>query len=348
MKTIYDSQKDDFLNHLKGLDRLDQATRDATEFYSETMQFKDTLFPPMSQPASPGYITYNNDYFEIDHPNKILSKNLEEYFINKNTDRSVYSYATDLSEFFEFIFFGLLVDGYYASPIKWEKKKAGSSDYILPTFFFQDAATVKARKSGKKIKSVSRIYSIWTYLNNKYARPRKTKWKKNEVYYLEYPYSRKSPTIQSIKYLPIFKKFLLFGVNQAKGLAQPDNHSLEVEVTRYKSFNQVKREQDIARGRTRKNFSYLYEDSLLTNYYDTFFVTRNKRFLNGIRSYLIEQFNEQVLSELAIKNGFARGPKLKLKEGLFSTNQELERILTDYQNRKISLDDYIDRTIKKN
>lgn len=348
MKKTYNSQKDDFLNHLRGLDKLDQATRDATELFTETMQFKDNLFPPLEQPTSPGYVTYNKEYFQIYHPNKILSKNLEEYFTDRDTRRSVYNFASDLSEFFEFIFFGLLVDGYYASPIKWEKKIVGNRYYILPTFYFQDAATVKAKKSGKNIKSVSRIYSIWTYLNNKYARPKRTVWAKNEVFYLEYPYSKKSPTIQSLKYLPILKKFLLFGVNQAKGMAEPNNHSLKVELARYKSFREIKREQDIARGRVRKNFNYLYEDSRLTNYYDTYFVTRNKKFLNNIRSYLIKQFNDQVFAEIAVRNGFSHKPHLELIEGLFPTNQELDKILADYHNKKVSLDDYINITIKKN
>ncbi|MFA4995723.1 MAG: hypothetical protein WC536_01115 [Patescibacteria group bacterium] len=339
-------QRDEFLRFVKGFDAREKATRDGTQLFIETNRFKDELYPPLTKPAGrPGYVTYNSDYFDLENKNAVLRSNLMEYFL-ENESR-IYSGANDLAQFFEFSFFGILVDHFSAYFIEWKQQKVNNSFYILPTFHHLDGATIKIRKKADRLRSVKHSYSLWTYLANKEARPKTTIVGSEDIFLVEYPFSKESPTQQSSRELSVATEFLQFSVNQSLGWAEPDNHSLGVERARHITFQEVKRRQDISRGRIRKKFNHLYQEGSVTNYYDIYICNRYSKFLNDIRNYLIEQFNTQILEEIRKRNGFKSPIRLGLKEDIFIKNEDLESAWTGFQAKKISVDEYVKRAIKK-
>lgn len=364
-KNIFDKEgssiDDQFLTYIKGYSQLEAASRDSMSLFNETMFIRNTLFPLRDVPVTdrPGYITHERDYFSFECADQTIKDDLEKYFIDKHSQYRdhLYGNGDDLGGFLDMIAYQLMVIGVSFNRTYWDEIDINKSKYILPVDFdYLRDSTMKIKKRNGHIFEYLQKYSIITYFftNRSYFKgygdkeiPRKVRFLPEEVFYCKYPISNDSPTKASLKYLKQTKKFWDFGLDKARSGADPDDHMLSVEKTRYVSYADENRKYDLAKSKIRTIFHYLTEGNNLkmTQYYDVYRVIRYKKFLNTMRSYLVHEFNRQVMEVVAKKNNFELVPKLRF-DG-FLTNKELDTAFDAYKKGELSFDDLIETTIKK-
>lgn len=349
---------DPFLGFIKGYDKLEAATRNAMELSSEVQYVQYALFPPKDVPVAdrPGYVTHERNYFSIECDDTVLKKDLEAYFTAEHSwyrDR-LYDHGDSLGRFLEIIARQLLITGDSFRLIDWDEVEINKKKYQFPVDFgYLRNETMKVIRRNGVIVSYGQKYSRYTYLKAKkfknsdgMIKPRSFEFEKEEVVYCQYPFAKKSPTAQSIKYLPSIKKFWQFGMNQSRSYVEVENYYLPLEKTRYATFAREKRKHDLARGRIRTIFNYLMDTNgpKMTQFYDFYTVIRYKKFLNNLRDYLVKEFNEQVLAVVARKNNFSSIPKLAYTG--FLSNAELDSALQKYTDGSLTFDQVVEQIIK--
>jgi len=364
-KTIFDkdgsSIDDPFLSYIKGYSRLEAASRDSMSLFNETMFIRNSLFPLRDVPVSdrPGYVTHERDYFSFECDNPTIKDDLEKYFTDKYSQYrdNLYGNGDDIGGFLNMIAYQLMVTGISFYRTYWDEIDVNSNKYVLPADFdYLRDSTMKIKKRNGHIAEYLQKYSIITYYftNKNYFKgygdkkiPRKVSFLPEEVFYCRYSISSDSPAKASLRYLKQIKKFWDFGLDKAKSGADPDDHSLSVEKTRYVAYADENRKYDLVKSKIRTIFHYLTEGNNLkmTQYYDVYRVIRYKKFLNTMRSYLVHEFNKQVMEVVAKKNNFNSVPRLRY-DG-FLTNKELDAAFDDYKKGRLSFDDLIETTIKK-
>lgn len=337
---------DSFLDYIKGYSRLDEVARNPiTGVNSEIESIRHSLFP-------------EQECFSINHSNLIIKSNLEKYFLDKyyRLNRGLYGDGHNLGRFFEIACYGLLKDGKIFYKIDWEEVEVDGNKYTLPVNFrYLRTSAMKTCSQKESIKSYEQKYSLISYIFDldfkKYdgtKLPRKFKFDKNEILFLKYPFDDKSPTKKAIKYLPIIKKFRKFIINQARSSVEVNNHILSLEKARYTTYKIEKRRYDLTKCKIKTIFNHLFDvdkDLRITEYYDVYTVVRYKKHLNNLREFFVKEFNNQVMQSIAKKNNLTETPVLKV-EG-FLTNTEIDKVFQEFTERKIALDDFIEKIVKK-
>ena len=364
-KNIFDkkgsSVDDPFLSYIKGYSKLETVSHDSMSLFNETMFVRGALFPLRDVPVSdrPGYVTHERNYFSFECENPEIKIDLENYFVSKHSQYRdhLYSNGDDIGGFLEMIAYQLIVTGVSFYRTHWDEVDIENNKYVLPVDFdYLRDSTMEIKKRNGHIFEYLQKYSIITYFftDKNYFKgyddkkiPRKVRFLPEEVFYCKYPLSNESPAKDSLKYLKQTKKFWKFGLDKARGGADPNDHMLSVEKTRYLTYADENRKYDLAKSKIRTIFHYLTEGNNLkmTQYYDVYRVIRYKKFLNTMRSYLVHAFNKQIMEVVAKKNSLDAVPKLKY-DG-FLTNKELDAAFDAYKNGELSFDNLIETTIKK-
>ena len=345
---------DPLLQSIKVYNRLEEAATNGMELHTEVDSVMRAIFPLRDVPVAdrPGYITHERDYFTIDHIDAGIKKDLEAYFTDRHSRyrNGLYDYDDSLGGLLEGIAWHLLVTGDDFHMIEWGEVDIKGNKYQLPIdFSYLRNETMKVIRENEKIDGYKQKYSSFTYLKEKRfkdyedkEKPRSFDFEKEEILYCQYPFSKGSPTAQSIKYLAVIKKFWQFGLDQARSGAEVESYYLPLEKARYTTFAREKRAYDLARGKIRTIFNYIMEGNgpKMTQYYDVYTVIRYRKYLNNLRDYLVREFNEQVLAIVAIKNKLTTVPKLTYNG--FVSNSELESALQEYTMGKMSFNEVVE------
>jgi hypothetical protein len=349
---------DPFLGFIKGYDRLEAAARNVMELSNEVDSVRYALFPLRDVPLAdqPGYITHERNYFNIECDDPTLKKDLEMYFTDEHSfyRDGLYGQGDAIGGFLEGIAWQLLVTGDEFRMIEWGEVEIKGKKYQFPVDFeYLRNETMKIISSDSAIIGYQQKYSLFTYFKEKKfkdwedkEKPRSFEFEKDEIIYYQYPFAKKSPTAQSIKYLATIKKFWQFGIDQSRSGVDVESRYLPLEKARYVTLASEKRKHDIARGKIRTIFNYLMDTNgpKLTQYYDIYTVIRYKKFLNDMRDYLVREFNEQVLAVVAKKNGFTSIPKLCYSG--FISNDKLDKALQDYTDGVLTFDQIVQQIVK--
>jgi len=349
---------DPFLGFIKGYDRLEMTTRNVMELSTEIESIQYALFPlrDVPVPDRPGYVTHECNYFDIECSDPTIKEHLEAYFTNTHSwyRDGLYGYGDSVGGFLEMIAQQLLVTGDSFQMIDWEEVDIKGTKYNLPIdFSYLRNETMKVIHKNGVITGYQQRYSLFTYFKEKRfkdyddkIKPRSFEFDKDEIIYCQYPFSKKSPTAQSIKYLSPIKKFWQFGLDQSKSGVEVENYYLPLEKARYTTYAREKRKYDLARGKIRTIFNYLMDTNgpRMTQFYDIYTVIRYKKFLNNFRDYLVQQFNEQVLSVVARKNNLICVPKLTYTR--FLSNAEMDSALQKYTDDSFTFEQIIEQIVK--
>lgn len=338
--------EDPWKEWLNGSRKREESTRDAMELHNEVYNARNELFPVRSVPveSDPGYVTHDNNFFNIKTVGRTISKELTEYFTDKhNKDNSIsYSNAHDLGEFFEFTFHNLLVDGISTYAIEWEEVKLDSRTYILPqALLYVNPVTLKFTNFSDYI-AKQKFSWIAKLLNTYYDEDHKVNYfRKDELIVFKHPILYpSSPVTKSLKYLKGLKQGIKFGLWQGKGYAEPTNHNIKVEWTRYKHSADYIRKQQITRVKVRRIFNQpIGQFNLdLTTFYQVYVFAEYKKHLNVLRDYLVEEFNKQLLSLVKAKNNI-KSPLILEYRG-FASNETIEKAFYDFKKRMINVDSF--------
>lgn len=345
---------DPFLGYITGRDEAEKVSWNAMELSSETDSIRYSLFPLRDIPVvdRPGYVTHERNYFGIECDDPVLKKDLEMYFTDEHSfyRDGLYGRGDTLGGFLESIAHELFVGGDSFRMIEWEVVDVKGRKYQLPVDFeYLRNETMKIRRKHGVIVGYRQKYSLFTYFKEKRfkgwedkEKPRSFEFDKDEVIYCKYPFAKKSPTMQSLKYLKPIKKFWQFGIDQSRSGVEVENHYLPIERARYTTYTREKRKYDIARGKIRTIFNWLMEVNgpRLTQYYDVYTVIRYKKFLNDFRDYFVREFNDQILTVVAKKNNITSIPKL-IYSG-FVSNKDLDSVLNKYADGLLSFDQIVE------
>lgn len=349
---------DPLLSFIKGYDRLEMTTHDIMKLSTEVESIQNALFPlrDVPVPDQPGYITHECDYFSIRCGDPIVKKHLEAYFTNTHSwyRDGLYGYGDSVGGFLEMIAQQLLVTGDSFQTIDWDEVDIKNTKYLLPIDFgYLRNETMKVIRKNGVIARYRQKYSLFTYLKEKRfkdyddkIKPRSYEFEKDEIIYCQYPFSKKSPTAQSMKYLATIEKFWQFGLDQSKSGAEVENCYLPIEKARYTTYVREKRKYDLARSKIRTIFNYLMDTNgpKMTQFYDIYTVIRYKKFLNDFRDYLVRQFNEQILSSVARKNNLPCVPKLTYAG--FLSNADMDSALRKYTDGTLTFEQMIEQIVR--
>jgi hypothetical protein len=333
---------DGFTSYVSGFDNLKKVVNDSMGVHIEVDRIHNAIYPPITVPSNkPGYYSFSDEYFEFDFNDSQLKSDLTEYFLKKNYSNKIFSGTYDLGMFFQSLGRELLVGGatYYA--VSWEKVTSNSAEYEFPTDFnFLHPSTVSISGDRNKDFIIKQRYPIWTIITDQFDGVFNRNVKSQDAFYLQYPFSKDSPVKNSLKLIPAIQKFYKFGLDQGEGSINGKNHSLPVEMARYKTFSEEKRKLDFSRIKIRRKFNYLFEDQKLTSYYDVFIVVRYKLFLNDLRQFMLDEFNKQIMSQVAIRNKLEETPKVKIKDDLFASNQVISSAFEKFNNKEITINEF--------
>ena len=336
----------DFISFIKGYEELKEVSRDATGLYREIEGIQNALYPPMQKPGhKPGYVTYSEEFFEINHSKKTIRDDLTSHLLDKNYSEKIYSNAYDLSMFFEFICRELITEGKTFYAVVWDKVKINNREYTLPIdFCYLHPSTISLKENEKgKILLIKQRYPFWSIIRDQFDGIYNRNVKPREAFYLSYPFSDESPAKQSLRYASMTKKFYNFGLYQGEASLSSKNHRLPVELSRYTTFSIEKLKHDLTRIKIRKNFSYLYEQQV-TTYYDVYSVVRYMKYLNNFRQFLLDEFNKQIMLQIKKRNKLKKMPIIQLKDDIFVTNQKIDEAFARFQNKEINVQEFSKQT----
>lgn len=341
---------DEFSSFVKGHTDLEIAARDSMLLHGEIEGICNALFPPMTKPTSPGRHTLHEEYFSIKGVVLKIKKDLEQYLFTDRFFRyeSLYGSGESLARFLSWIARQLMVQGesYYA--IEWGESVVNGERYILPKHFhyIDPSATAPERKNWE-IVQFKQLYSLPALLTDNTDLIRNRNFSVEDILWLQYPFGNSlSPSFSSFKYLQGIKRFWSSGTDRSQAAAEPENYQLNLVRARYKSYEQDLRGYQILRTKIQKEFHYVISEPRLTTFYDIFVSARYMKFLNDFRSYLVSEFNTQVLKRVAEKNQFGKVPKIFIKKGLLISNEVIDEHFRQFEKKELSIDEFVDRVIK--
>lgn len=342
--------EDLFLEWLKGYTKREEAIRDVTRLSNEVLNYRYSLFPVRSVPVKdhPGYVTHNREFFSIQFSNGKFQKHLTDYFSEKNYHDGVsFGNAHDLGEFFELALHALLVNGLVIHAVEWGEVKLGTKYYILPVSFnWVNPAPVHINEDNEQEYVVQKFSFITKFLVSYFEYSNHT-FSKSETLIFRHPTLPKSPVTEALKYLKDLNKGMDFSLIQGQSSVEPTNYSFRLEQSRYQSTTRYWRLQNMTRVMVRRIFNQPVSELgvPLTTYYQVYAYAEYKKHLNILRDYFVNQFNEQVMKRIQKENKFARLLVMTYKG--FASNKEISSAFLDYSNRKITVDDFLNR-IKDN
>lgn len=328
--------EDDFLSYIRGYAEIDNATRDAMRLHNEVNTIHLLITP------------INDNVFFIEHPDADIKKYLTNHFLGRhNIDGNIYGHAYSFSAFIQEIAYSLITDGLIFYAIDWERESIGNKTLVLPKFRYLRTATMYVKKRSGSRKYAQK-YSFLSWLFHKdydgTRLKRKFVFDSEEIFYLSYPFSRQTPTMQSLKYIPQLESFWKEMTLRSKAAAHPEDISFPVEKTRYQDSTREMRNKLLIRAKVRGIYNSPVDDLKVTSYYDVYQVVKQKKFLNNFRGYIINEFNNQIMKSLSILNKLSETPLVK-EQGIM-TNREIDEWHQKYIKREIDINGFISHVIK--
>ena len=340
---------DPFKEWLDGHEKRKQATKDIMKLSREVLDYRNNLFPvrPVPVPDRPGRVTYDQDFFTIEYSGNVLKKYLNNYFSEESYSRTerISLGANDLAEFFMFALHELLIDGISVQAIQWGEKIIGTKRYQLPIAFHGvNPSTIKIKKTTKGY-SIKQQFSRIAVFMNSYFDYKNAYFKNEELLIFKHPILYpNSPVGKSLRYLRDLKSGIEFSLLYSEALNNPAYPLLQFERIRSKSSMPSWRKEHISRVKVRRIFNQDLGGSgiNLTTYYQIYAYSEYKKHLNSLRDYFVSEFNQQVMERIRSKNNIKRPLFLTYKG--FTSNERIDELFEDFQNGKITGNDFIEKT----
>ena len=336
---------DPFLEWIKGFNKRKQAISDATQLSNEVLNYRNDLFPIRSIPVSgmPGRVSISHDYFQILSDDGVVNKNLTAYFSDESRygNRVGYGKGHSLYQFFESVFYGILIYNIDIYAVEWSELKIGYRKYALPiNFHWLNPATVRIDEKSEE-KYLVQKFSIISKKIADYYEYNDHIFSKKDSLVFRYLDNHDCPVGNSIKYLQKLNQGMDFGLLQGRAGNEPENHSLEFEMTRYETLTNKWRQQNITRVKVKRQFSQPVGECgvAVSKYYEVFAYAEYKKHLNVVRDYIISQFTDQVLTQVKSKNGFKKSFRIKFQG--FATNDQIDKAFQMYSNMELNVAEFL-------
>lgn len=317
---------DDHLRRMKGYDKLDNLNSYNPTIRSSVDFLTSTLF------------NFRRDtHFTIECSQNDWKKFFSNLFIDGKFNRNLYGQAHELTNFLEGVLNSAAVFGKAFYKIDYfQKLDNGSSRWIIENIRWLAVETMSPVFKKGILKGFVQQYSA----NCQEASLRKNiaSFSPDEVFFVEWIFEETkkgvSPLLSLMPNDVIESKFLELMQLHFYALAHPEDHSRKAEKARYISFDKAKRVNEIAAMRSTAKIGGILR-APMTDYYDAYYLAKNRKKVAIIREFLVNQFNQQILSPLSAKNGLTESARIKLVGYLSSL--EIEKLISDFKNSKISI-----------
>ncbi len=335
--------RDDYYLYISGLKAYGDTYSDTTKLFLQIRDAHSCFSMPRED---------FEKHFVISHPDKDIERLLNEYFIfNRHSSRELYSNSYDLIGFLAMCYkqSTMSYDVFYY--IDWQAKEIQGKKYRIPcTFDYMPPETMLCHRNKDGIlKGFRQRYSWYARLKNSNEENKivSIEFKPWEVFYTSYFFDKVSPARKSMNLTRSSQWFMRYMLSSGEASAYSKPKTLAVEMARNKRFNDEKRKRDIITAMEYKNFhDPLAVDGLsITRYYDFFYYARFKADIYKVRMYYINEFNEQVLKQFALKNKLKVAPELKIVDVL--NDQQIMNCFEEWRNNKVSKDYFLDNIVNK-
>ena len=170
----------------------------------------------------------------------------------------------------------------------------------------------------------------------------------DEVFYLEWPFDRKgrqgySPSRDVLRFAQRWTSFHQRIGLQAEARAQPELRDWRHVLARQYDFARELERQQRAEVQIRKVFRVV-QDGPVTPYFDIWQHKEMLQFVGGIRKFLLDEFNAQVVGPILQKNGIEASARYVCDNKL--SNQEIQQLFDWYAAGDISYKEALDQMLK--
>lgn len=342
-------ERDLFLSFVKGYSELERIAQDSNfGTYSEIENIFYSLFPLREKPVpgSPDYITRKRDYFYVTCEDSKVSQDLSNYFLKDHGYGEKLYPGNDLGDFMSWICRQIIITNENFCYVDWEEKQLKNNKLLLPSDFdFLPVETMKVKRSWNSDLVFQQKYSWFTYLAKRRfkdwqdkIRPRVYNFKAGEIFYCRYPFSKTSSIKKIAKYLPSIMQFWMFGIHQGQANLNDKDHYWPIEKARFSTYIQEKRKHDLIKAKIAHAFSVPFAEPTTTRYYEVLIWIKYKKYLNDLRDYIVDEFNQQIFKQVKEKNNL---PLIKLEYEGFVKNYEWDQVFQNYIEHKIPWDQLV-------
>ncbi len=328
---------DPFLSFIKGNTRYEETGRDGMQFTIE-LRGLESLFPFSRDPS---------EHFRITHPGSRISQALNEHFLTRQRSyERIYGNMHDIARLFGSMLEQAAIHGDHYYAIDWTIPENTGDLVLVADFTYLHTSTMHIKRTlGGKVVGYRQRFSRLAFLNRPYnneRQPRVFDFEVDEILHIQYPFGDVQPVKQSLGLLKKSQAYWKFTLDFGRSWGSVVGMSVNAERAKYMNYTAEQRNFYLTRAKIGKNFHQFESIRELsrTNYYDAYILCRYMRDKVRARQFMVDQFNQQVLAPLAMRNNIKRPPILELV-GL-TTESEIDELMGAVEQRSINHNEFIE------
>jgi len=266
-----------------------------------------------------------------------------ELLIAYNPPKGLYGQAYDLANFLEGVLQSLLVFGkaFYKIDYAQEECSQTGTRWTIQRIRWLAVETMNAISGDGRIKGFVQQYSDRCVDKN--LRGARVEFAPDEVFFVEWVFDGDknlgiSPLMSLIPHHKKMKWFLELIEQQVYAMSHPQDRSYRIERARYTSWDKAKRVNETSQIKIRAALGTVL-DAPMSQYYETYQLTKSRKRTALIREYLVNEFNAQAVNALSKRNSLIEPARIELV-GYMSAS-EIEDLFRKFQNGQASQDEVL-------
>lgn len=320
----------DRLRGLKGFEFLGELNHSDPTIHNAVRMVTNMLFD------------YRRDdkHFEVECENPRLREAVERELLDRLAGRQAkFGIGNhDLVRFLRSKAASIMVYGRSFSRVGWQENEGDSAHWRIKSFRGLFPGSI--RPIGKEGYEWKRRQSEYD-LNSPIVTERLSK---EEIFSLEWVFDgeanrSKPPLERVVKHYKRGLDFMTLCAANTYAWANPNDKRFWVERARHADMKKAIEEERQRRLLMTKELGIpeLYPPPPTTSYYDVYYMVKFRKRLAQIREYLVSQFNEQVVRQLAVKNGFSE--HVALRAISYRTVKEIEDVFEQFGRKELAAED---------
>lgn len=335
------------------LDGFHNVSSASQHLMVEMREVAEKLFPYQSKSESKFCLNFATD--------ERLEDFLDAHLFGEGTwhirDKSIrlnspYS-QIGLDHFLDEVAYRLLINGEDYYSVDWRSIEIGQHNITIPIKFrYLPASTIRTSMDEKGNLCYLQKYNPLLAPNDSLTelKGKSFKLRKENIFAIKYPFGE-SPVRLVLKLIKQHQD-IYQQINDRIGLSS--NHSdsrLHIERLRNVEQNELLNQQRLVRAKIRKIFRLPVDhwlvpqgnlDLNVTDFYRAYRLVDYLKYLREFRRHLINEFNNQVVYQIAERNSFHELPKIQYV-GKQPSLLDIERAYESFTNQQISFEELVEK-----
>lgn len=317
---------DEYLRKMKGYDSLREMHRTNYVINNAVDSLRNSLFSYKKQ-----------KHFEIECADPDLRQLLNDTVLRQQFD-GIYGQAYDLEGFLRMTLASLLVFGRCFYKIDWVEKdhNAHGKRWLIQRIRWLAVETMEVIRDNDQIHSFKQEYS--DHCGNKSVRGTTFTFEKDEILFVEWIFDGDenkgvSPLKRLIQHSEemgtAFEDMRL----QVHAFSHPEDHSYKAERLRHTPWKEIRGELDQSRIKMQSSLGII-PNAPMTEYYETYQFVKFRKRIARIREFLLSEFNEQIVTNIAKRNKFRESARINLIG--YMSEGEIQDLFDSYKKKEIT------------